>query len=318
VPNALGNVDPDTWNRIYGLVYMQEPQLFWMSPRITSALNVGKLYYRTRDPEAIKQMQAEIDVTVNKIMNDIAGMTTFEKLDYMNTYLALNSTFLEADRALDQGIYNETIYNAFAGGTTKQGDLQCSGYAHAIQYICDLSGIESMVIAGANKAGQTHAWNIVKVEGNWYNLDCTWADPILENPNYKNVTHMYMLVPDSWILNKTHFKQNRLLLADGTEHLYFTPPACTSDTMNWFKQEGKYYTDAAAAKAELKKQLENAAANGLRTTEIMCSSKAVYDAVKADAMSMQNDLKAKYSNVKGLSDKANENMLVIELDVIYN
>jgi hypothetical protein len=318
VPNALDNVDPDTWNRIYGLVYTQEPQLFWMSPRITSALNVGKLYYRTRDPEAIKKMQAEIDVTVNKIMSDIAGMTTFEKLDYMNTYLAQNCTFLEADRALDQGIYNETIYNAFAGGTSKQGDLQCSGYAHAIQYICDLSGIESMFVTGTNKAGQTHAWNIVKVEGNWYNLDTTWADPILENPNLKNVTHMYMLVPDSWILNKTHFKQNKLILADGTEHLYFTPPACTSDAMNWFKQKGKYYSDAASAKAELVRQLDNAAANGLRTTEIMCSSKAVYDAVKADAMSMQNDLKAKYSNVKGLSDKANENMLVIELDVIYN
>jgi hypothetical protein len=318
VPNALGNVDVDTWNRIYGLVYTQEPQLFWMSPRITSAAKVGQLYYRTRDPEAIKKMQAEIDVTVNKIMSDISGMSTFDKLDYMNTYLAQNATFLEAERLEDQGIFNETIYNAFAGGTAKQGDLQCSGYAHAVQYICDLSGIESMFVTGATKNGQTHAWNIVKVDGNWYNLDTTWADPILEKPNLKNVTHMYMLVPDKWILNISHFKQNKLLLADGTEHLYFTPPACTSDTMNWFRQKGKYYSDAATAKAELKKQLENAAANGLRTTEVMVSSKSVYDEVLKDAMSMQNDLKAKYSNVKGLSDKANPNSLIIELDVIYN
>jgi hypothetical protein len=318
VPNALGNVDIDTWNKIYGMVYNQEPQLFWMSPKITSAMNVGKLYYRTRDPEAIKKMQAEIDVTVNKILSDMSGMSTFEKLDYMNTYLALNSTFIKANESADQALFNGTIYNAFSGGTSKQGDLQCSGYAHAVQYLCDLSGIESMYITGTNKAGLSHAWNVVKVDGNWYNFDTTWADPVLETPNYKNVNHMYFLVPDSWIIDKSHYNHNKIIYADGRTQLYFTPPSCTSDTMNWFKQKGEVYSDAASAKAEIKAQLDNAAKNGLRTTEIMCSTKAVYDAVKADAMSMQNDLKAKYSNVKGLSDKSNDNMLVIELDVIYN
>jgi hypothetical protein len=317
VPNALGNVEPDTWNKIYGMVYNQEPQLFWMSPRITSAMNVGKLYYRTRDPEAIKKMQGEIDVTVNKLLSDMSGMSTFEKLDYMNTYLALNSTFNKVEGTEDQ-LFNGTIYNAFSGGTSKQGDLQCSGYAHAVQYLCDLSGIECMYITGTNKTGLSHAWNVVKVDGNWYNFDTTWADPILETPNYKNVNHMYMLVPDSWIIDKSHYNHNKIIYADGRSQLYFTPPACTSDTMNWFKQKGEVYSDAASAKAELTAQLDNAAKNGLRTTEIMCSSKAVYDAVKKDAMSMQNALKAKYSNVKGLSDKSNEYMLVIELDVIYN
>jgi transglutaminase/protease-like cytokinesis protein 3 len=318
VPNALGNVDVETWNKVYGMVYNQEPQLFWMSPRITSAANIGKLYYRTRDPEAIKKMQSEIDVTVNKIMSDISGMSTFEKLDYINTYLALNSTFLEVQETEDQALFNGTIYNAFAGGTAKQGDLQCSGYAHAVQYLCDLSGIECMYITGTNKAGQSHAWNVVKVDGNWYNFDTTWADPILDKPNLKNVNHMYFLVPDSWIIDKSHYNHNMITYADGTKQLYFTPPACTSDTMNWFKQKGEVYSDAASAKTEIKAQLDNAAKNGLRTTEIMCSSKAVYDAVKADAMTMQNDLKSKYSTVKGLSDKSNEYMLVIELDVIYN
>jgi hypothetical protein len=317
VPHAA-DVDVDTWNRIYGMVYNQEPQLFWMSPRVTSSINVGKLYYRTRDPEAIKSMQAEIDKTVNKILSDTASMSTYEKLNYINTYLATNSNFVKVDSSADQAIYNETIYNAFAGGTSKQGDIQCSGYAHAVQYFCDLSGIESMFITGTNEAGLSHAWNIVKIDGNWYNLDVTWADPILETPNYKNINHMYTFVPDSWILDKTHFNQNKLIFKDGRELYYFAPPACTADTMNWFKQNGKVYSDAASAKTELLSQLNNAASNGLRTTEIMCSSKTVYDAVKAEAMSMQNEIKGKYSNVKGLSDKSNPNMLVIELDVIYN
>ena len=27
-------------------------------------------------------------------------------------------------------------------------------------------------------AGEAHAWNIVKVDGQWYHLDTTWNDPV--------------------------------------------------------------------------------------------------------------------------------------------
>jgi transglutaminase/protease-like cytokinesis protein 3 len=316
VPNTL-LVDVEVWNKIYGMVYNQEPQLFWMSPSLRGFGGVGSLYYRTRDPEAIKKMQGEIDKTVNKLLADMAGMSTFDKLDYINTYLAANSTFLKAAETDSDKLFNGSIYNAFAGGTAKQGDLQCSGYAHAVQYLCDLSGIESMFITGTTDTGLSHAWNIVKVEGNWYNFDTTWSDPVLETANYKNINHMYILVPDKWILNKSHFNQNKVIYSDGSEILYFTPPACTSDAMNWFIQKGEVYSDAASAKAEIERQLDNAAKNGLRTTEIMCSSKTVYDAVLKDAVAMQNALKAKYSNVRALSIKSNPNMYVIELDVLY-
>jgi hypothetical protein len=146
----------------------------------------------------------------------------------------------------------------------------------------------------------------------------TWDDPILENPNYKNVRHMYVLVPDAWIIGSTHLRENEKIYNNGTSFKFFTPPACTATEMNWFKQKGKVYDNAETAVAELTKQLENAAANGLRTTEIMCSSKTVYDAVRKQMRSMQDSLKAKYSSVKGISDKCAEAMLVVELDVIYN
>jgi transglutaminase/protease-like cytokinesis protein 3 len=29
--------------------------------------------------------------------------------------------------------------------------------------------------------GEEHVWNIVKVDGKWYNIDLTWDDPILDN-----------------------------------------------------------------------------------------------------------------------------------------
>ncbi|MDR0975174.1 MAG: hypothetical protein LBL80_05730 [Ruminococcus sp.] len=312
-PEFVG-VDKATWDKVYCMVYNQEPQFFWMSPKLSQ---VGRIYYRNLDKESIKSMQAEIDATVKNILADIKGKSDFEKLDYLNTYLSLNSTFILGEETDAQANYNSTIYNAFAGGTSKQGDIQCVGYAHAVQYICDRVGINSMVITGVTEAGQTHAWNIVDVGGDWYNYDITWDDPILDTPNYKNVRHMYMLVPDSWILDITHFSQNLKFYNDGTSFKFFDAPACTSTAMNWFHQKGELYTDSVSAIAELNRQLEYAASNGLRTTEIMVSDKSVYDAVRAELKSMQSTLTSAHSNVKGISDKCSEPMLVIELDVIY-
>ncbi|MDR0946833.1 MAG: hypothetical protein LBM87_03680 [Ruminococcus sp.] len=315
VANAEILVPKETWDKVYCMVYNQEPQLFWLSPKLQ---RVGRLYYRTSDPEMIKSMQAEIDTTVNKLLAEMNGMSDYEKLDYINTYLSLNSTFQLGHETEDQILYNSTIYNAFAGGTSEQGDIQCVGYAHAVQYLCDRIGINSMVITGVTSTGESHAWNVLSVDGQWYNYDVTWDDPIFEIPNYKNVRHMYMLVPDSWILDKTHFSQNMKFYSTGESFKFFDVPQCTSTDMNWFKQEGMIFSDSTAAVSELTKQLDNAAANGLRTTEIMCADKTVYDKVRTELSTMQNSLKSKYSNVKGLSDKCNEAMLVVELDVIYN
>ena len=37
-------------------------------------------------------------------------------------------------------------------------------------------GLESQLITGITDKGENHAWNQVKVDGDWYNSDVTWAD----------------------------------------------------------------------------------------------------------------------------------------------
>jgi len=39
------------------------------------------------------------------------------------------------------------------------------------------AGLESKIISGkANEVA--HAWNLVKIDDKWYNIDLTWDDPI--------------------------------------------------------------------------------------------------------------------------------------------
>ena len=299
----------EQWAKIYGMVYNQEPQLFYMSGKI----KVGKLFYLTKDTEVINQMQQSIDATVNKILSDASGKaTTFEKLLVFHDYLVLNSTFELKGASSD---YNSSIYNAFGSGS-EQGNIQCAGYAKAMQYLCNKAGITCMVVTGETTSGESHAWNVVNVDGAWYNLDATWDDPILSTPNYKNLRHKYFLIPDSWIHNITHMHVNEKKLSSGKYYSYFTPPACTSTASNYFIKNGLVCSDFASADKAIRAEIKKAAEQKSRAAHIMVASKEVYDAVYD--VRFDYNAYAKELGVKGVADECSPEMLIIEFDVLYN
>ena len=183
------SVTDEMWVKVFGLVYNQEPELFWLSAAKTAK---GRLWYWEIEPDIIASMQAEIDAKVGEIMGAVSGMSDWEKLEYFHDYIVLHNNFVK-----DNSGDTTTIYSAFTKGT-----IQCSGYAKSMQYLCDLAGIESMVVVGTNDSNDSHAWNVVKVDGDWYNLDTTWDDPILKEVVENNIRHRYFLVPDEWIHEK--------------------------------------------------------------------------------------------------------------------
>jgi transglutaminase/protease-like cytokinesis protein 3 len=79
-----------------------------------------------------------------------------------------------------QAIKYQLVANMFQNKTGV-----CEEYAQAFKILCDLLNIESEVIKGyvrnnPNEIGSTsnavnHAWNAVKIDGNWVILDATWA-----------------------------------------------------------------------------------------------------------------------------------------------
>ena len=48
--------------------------------------------------------------------------------------------------------------------------------------------------------GGGHAWNKVKVDGSWYNIDLTWDDPVSSRPI---LSYDYFLVSDA-VMKKDH------------------------------------------------------------------------------------------------------------------
>ena len=111
----------------------------------------------------------------NAIIEECKNLSTVEKIRYVNNYLIDN---IEYDIAAGNNVYN--IY-----GTLVEKKAVCEGYARTCKYILDELDIPCIIACGIAKNSQnvteSHAWNYVKVDGNWYALDVTWNDPIISN-----------------------------------------------------------------------------------------------------------------------------------------
>lgn len=133
--------------------------------------------------------EAEMDVAVSSLLADLNP----EGLDYRKFWTIYewtcnNVTYDNANLNDDRYKLKHTAYAALINGTSV-----CQGYAVLLYRLALELGIDCRVITGdSNGDGVTdHAWNIVKIDGRYYNLDATW------DSNYaKYHIYPYFLVTD--------------------------------------------------------------------------------------------------------------------------
>jgi len=100
----------------------------------------------------------------------------------------------------------------------------CGGYANLMKFFCDAFNLESEIVSGYARTGKkdvsigqsnlkaNHAWNAVKVNGNWRLIDATWATGSVDETKeddpkyYKDFKEEYYFTPpDRLIFN--HFPE---------------------------------------------------------------------------------------------------------------
>lgn len=69
-------------------------------------------------------------------------------------------------QSISSNPYNQTIYSVFCTNSTV-----CAGYSQTMQLLCNAVGIDCGVVTS-----EEHEWNIVRLNGAWYYVDCTWND----------------------------------------------------------------------------------------------------------------------------------------------
>lgn len=109
----------------------------------------------------------------------------YTKLAYMIEYDELAESYVGLggyEREMSEPIRNRA--SNLVGGLL-HGRSLCGGYSEILRNILAELGIESVYISGEGKDGLgNHAWNQVKLDGNWYNVDLTNdRDAIVEGKN---------------------------------------------------------------------------------------------------------------------------------------
>ncbi len=133
----------------------------WSNIGDTASLTFSAVYRTTLKQE--NKLDTKIDSVLEAL--DLEDATDYEKVKAIHDYIIKRTSY-------DQTYEKHSAYNALINKSSV-----CEGYALAAYRMFTDVGIECRIITGSADGG-SHAWNIVKVDNLWYNIDLTWDDPI--------------------------------------------------------------------------------------------------------------------------------------------
>ena len=227
---SVSTVDKKILENAYKAVCADYGGLFWVSGYVyTQYTRGGKLVgmdftpkYTMSHEERIG-IQEQIDDSVEELLAGISvSNSDYEKAKYVFEILIQN---VDYDASMEN---NQNIISVFLSRATV-----CQGYACATQYLLNKLGVPSTIVTGTAE-GESHAWNLVRLDGNYYYMDTTWGNSrYLDDSSQieKYVNYSYLAVTSEEI-SRTHVLDSS-----------FPLPECTSMENNYFVREGKYFTE---------------------------------------------------------------------------
>lgn len=183
------------------------PGNYWI--RVTTEDEKGK----KEEKSAYFVVQGENLLTkkINEIVSACPNGGEYDKVLFLHDYLIHHS------------YYDSNLTRYYADGVLMDGYGVCDSYSKAFDLLLSAAGIQSRRITSS-----THSWNAVEIEGEWYNIDVTWDDPIyLPVPISGKECHHYFGLP------------NRLLFQLDHHHPVSSYPDCQSITYNYAIQKNQ-------------------------------------------------------------------------------
>lgn len=215
---------PDRLFDIFGYVLDDHPELFWLTGSSSYSSNAtpngntvtfSPKYSISKSERNTKQRF--IEQATSAILDELKYASDYDKVKGVYDFL-INRT------AYDLNYKGTTLYEFFSD---KRG--VCEGYAKATQYILLKLGIDTIFVSGyTDESDEGHAWNIVKVDGEYYQLDTTWGDPVYDNGEQRK-NYNYYLITTEEILIDHRFDRS----------LY---PECTATEKNYYILENRFLT----------------------------------------------------------------------------
>ena len=184
---------------VSGFVPYVQPNASVMELYDTSAIQRA---WESGDDSGLSDKDREILERCREVLGEVLteGMSAYEM------ELAVHDWLVEWG-SYDRTVYDNLNHSGRTGYRDPWGMLvggygNCLGYSSTFQLLMDLSGVECITVVGAAFGSrEDHAWNMVKLDGEWYCVDVTWDDPTGAARNgrhhrYFNVTSAYLRETD--------------------------------------------------------------------------------------------------------------------------
>ncbi len=197
-------------------LYNDSPELFWLetgysylySNNIVSQVTLK--YNSLANEQNWQAANTAFNKNTKAVLAKAAAQSTlYKKVRYIHDQLTSSIDYTYNSN------FNQSIYSAVVLRKTV-----CAGYAKAFQYYMNMLGIQCTYVTGVAN-GQDHAWNMVKLGGEFYNMDVTFDDPI-GNPS-NSYHYQYFNITDNE-LYKTHVRtglSKSLPVCKGTKYNYY-------------------------------------------------------------------------------------------------
>ena len=126
--------------------------------------------------ERYQKLQSAVLGYLDKVEN---GNSEAEKVVYLHNMLAENVVYA---KKLSDETYESTAYTAY--GALVNGSAVCDGYTYAFDLISKYVGLDAMRVSNQEN---THAWNDVKIGGEWYFVDVMCDDPYIAGEDREGI-----------------------------------------------------------------------------------------------------------------------------------
>lgn len=190
------------------------------SPLLPSIIESGVDYILKETGRPGNEVDGTITTVEEKVKAIVAavvkpGMSDYQKALALHNWLIRNVTY----------DYTLTYYSA--EHMLLHGTGVCQAYAESYALLMDAVGIPNCL-----EYGSDHGWNMIRLDGEWYHVDCTWDDP-----------------NDGGYENQEFFGLSNLAIQTQNNHeCYNKPHIATAYKYNYYYRAGKL--DALLAHAE--------------------------------------------------------------------
>lgn len=195
------------------------PEVFYLQSQYSSYVlsafegNIGyiKLNYTENNIEEVNNKLSLMEQKIEEYIKELDGLNDFEKELKIHDRLAYAVTYSNLEEL-------PRAYHT-AEGTLLENTGVCDGFTKALQIMYNKVGIDSIIVLGTLD-GNPHAWNLVKIEDEWYHTDITSSRSIYDETQLVN--HAYFNLNDEKIKNICTLDNEEIIpRATSTKYNYY-------------------------------------------------------------------------------------------------